>query len=124
MKRQYQLAVFCTLVLFAALAITPTAHAEGQTRTYYVAVDEVDWDYTPLGMDHMMDMPFDKNAKMYVEQGKHQIGRVYRKAVYRQYTDGTFTTLQKRTPEWEHLGLLGPALHAEEIGRASCRERV
>jgi FtsP/CotA-like multicopper oxidase with cupredoxin domain len=52
-------------------------------------------------------------SAMYVDSGKHQIGRVYRKAVYREYTDATFKTLKKRTPQWEHLGLLGPALHAE-----------
>src|SRR5690349_527096 len=113
MKNQYLLAVFCTLVLFGTLAITPAARAEGKTRTYYVAVDEVDWDYTPMGVDQMMGMPFDKNAKMYFESDKHQIGRMYRKAVYREYTDATFTALKKRAPEWEHLGLLGPAIHAE-----------
>ena len=88
MKKQCQFAVFCALVLFGTLAITPAACAEGQTRTYYVAVDEVDWDYTPMGLDQMMGMPFDKAAKMYVETDKHQIGRIYRKAVYREYTDG------------------------------------
>ena len=100
--------VFATLCLFPAMA-----RAEGKTRNYYVAVDEIEWDYTPLGVDQMMGMPFDKMAAMYVESGKHQIGRVYRKAVYREYTDATFTTLKKRPPEWEHLGLLGPVLHAE-----------
>jgi manganese oxidase len=113
MKKQYLLAVFCILVLFGTLAITPAARAEGQTRTYCIAVDEMDWDYTPAGMDQMMGMPFDKNAKMYAESDKHQIGRVYRKAVYREYTDASFTTLKKRAAEWEHLGILGPAIHAE-----------
>ena len=106
MKKQYQLAVFCTLVLFGLLATTPAACAEGKTRTYYIAVDEVEWDYTPMGTDQMMGMPFDKMAKMYVETDKHQIGRVYRKAVYREYTDAEFTKLKPRAPEWEHLGML------------------
>ena len=101
----------CALVLLTCFA--SFAVADGKTRTYYIAVDEVDWDYTPMGMDKMMGKPFDKNSKMYFESDKHQIGQIYRKAVYREYTDGTFTTLKKRTPEWEHLGLLGPALHAE-----------
>jgi len=109
--RHQVLAVLCLPILVFACSILSSA--EGQTRTYYVAVDEVDWDYTPLGIDGMTGKPFDHMSAMYVESGKHQIGRVYRKAVYREYTDATFTTLKKRTPQWEHLGLLGPALHAE-----------
>ncbi len=113
MKR-FQFLPLAVTCVFAALYVFPAAAtAEGKTRTYYIAVDEIEWDYTPMGVDQMMGMPFDKMAKMYVESDKHQIGRVYHKAVYREYTDSTFTTVKKRTPEWEHLGLLGPALHAE-----------
>src|SRR5947207_15472904 len=100
MKKLCQLALASTLVLISTLALTPFAKAEGKTRTYYIAVDEIDWDYTPMGMDKMMGMPFDKNSKMYFESDKHQIGRVYRKAIYREYTDDTFSTLKTRTPEW------------------------
>jgi len=109
--RHQVLAVLCLPLL--VFACSTLSNAEGQTRNYYIAVDEVDWDYTPLGVDGMTGKPFDHMSAMYVESGKHQIGRVYRKAVYREYTDATFTTLKKRTPQWEHLGLLGPALHAE-----------
>jgi len=109
--RHQVLAVLCLPILVFACSILSSA--EGQTRTYYVAVDEVDWDYTPLGIDGMTGKPFDHMSAMYVESGKHQIGRVYRKAVYREYTDATFTTLKRRTAEWEHLGLLGPCLPAE-----------
>jgi FtsP/CotA-like multicopper oxidase with cupredoxin domain len=45
--------------------------------------------------------------------GAHSIGKVYRKAIYREYTDATFTKLKPRAPEWEHLGILGPVLRAE-----------
>jgi FtsP/CotA-like multicopper oxidase with cupredoxin domain len=41
------------------------------------------------------------------------IGKVYRRAVYREYTDETFSKLKPRTPEWEHAGILGPILRAE-----------
>jgi manganese oxidase len=105
------LAVVCLLV--ALFALPSAANAEGQTRTYYIAVDEVEWDYTPTGMDQMTGKSFDHMSMMYVEKGKKNIGRVYRKAVYHEYTDDKFTTLKKRTPEWEHLGLLGPVMHAE-----------
>jgi manganese oxidase len=113
MKMQSQLAVFCTLALFGTLAITPSALADGKTRTYYVATDEVEWNYTPLGVDAMTGKPFDHMAMMWVEKGKDRIGTTYRKAVYHEYTDSTFTTLKKRSAEWEHLGLLGPVIHAE-----------
>jgi FtsP/CotA-like multicopper oxidase with cupredoxin domain len=105
--------LFVSLCLSVTLVSPVRARAEGKTRTYYIAVDEVDWDYTPLGIDGMTGKPFDKMNAMYVDSGKHQIGRVYRKAVYREYTDATFTTLKKRLPEWEHLGLLGPVIRAE-----------
>jgi hephaestin len=107
----FRLAPTC---VFLAVSVFPTfAEAGGKTRTYYVAVDEVNWDYAPMGVDQMTGKPFDHMSMMYAEQGKNRIGKVYRKAVYHEYTDSTFSTLKKRTPEWEHLGLLGPALHAE-----------
>ena len=37
---------------------------------------------------------------------------MYLKALYREYTDETFTTLKERPPEWEHLGALGPVIRA------------
>ena len=85
----------------------------GTVHTYYVASDEVDWNYTPLGVDQMMGMPFTDYAKLYTERGPHRIGSTYRKAIYREYTDETFTTLKPRAAEWEHTGLLGPVLRAE-----------
>jgi FtsP/CotA-like multicopper oxidase with cupredoxin domain len=39
--------------------------------------------------------------------------RVYWKAIYREYTDMTFTTLKQRPPQWQHLGILGPLIRAE-----------
>ena len=98
------------LILSACLSL---AHAEGKVRVYYVAVDEINWDYAPMGIDKLTGKPFDHMSMMYIEQGKNRIGRTYRKAVYHEYTDATFTTLKPRAPEWEHLGLLGPVLHAE-----------
>ena len=71
------LAVSC---LFAALAPVP-ARAAGKTRIYYVAADEIDWDYAPTGRDEAMGMPFDELQKGYTESGPHHIGRVYKKAI-------------------------------------------
>ena len=46
-------------------------------------------------------------------QRPHKIGKVFKKALYREYTDATFTQLKPRTQEWEHLGFLGPLIRAE-----------
>ena len=108
---RYVVALLC---LLCTIWVLPSiANAEGKTRTYYIAVDEIEWDYTPSGLDQMTGKPFDHMSIMYIEQGKNRIGRTYRKAVYREYVDASFSTLKKRSPEWEHLGLLGPVIHAE-----------
>ena len=85
----------------------------GKTRVYYVAADEVNWDYAPAGRDEAMGHPFDALEKGFTDSGPHQIGRIYKKAIYREYTDDTFTTLKERSAEVAYLGLLGPVLRAE-----------
>jgi FtsP/CotA-like multicopper oxidase with cupredoxin domain len=109
-------AILCALPasLFAAPAThsAPAAHA-GKTRTYYVAADEVQWDYAPSGRDEAMGMPFDDVAKGFAETSADHIGRVYKKAVYHEYTDATFTTLKPRAPEDAYLGIVGPILYAQ-----------
>ena len=85
----------------------------GKTRTYYVAADEVQWDYAPSGRDEAMGMEFDAIAKTFTESGPHQIGRVNKKAIYREYTDATFSKLKPRAPEDAYLGLVGPILRGE-----------
>lgn len=89
------------------------AEHPGKTRVYYVAADEVEWNYAPSGRDEAMGMPFDEIARTFTESGPHQIGSVYKKAIYREYTDGTFATLKPRAPEDAYLGLMGPILRAE-----------
>lgn len=85
----------------------------GKVRTYYIAADEVQWDYAPTGRDEAMGHPFDALQKGFAESGPHQIGRVYKKAIYQEYTDDTFTVLKKRSADDGYLGLLGPVLRAE-----------
>jgi len=100
-------------MLFLVPAVLGQAAPAGKTRTYYVAADEVNWDYAPSGRDEAMGMPFDEVAKGYTEPGPHQIGRVYKKAIYREYTDASFSTLKVRAAEEQYLGLLGPILRGE-----------
>ena len=103
-------ATLCALPI--SLHAAPASSA-GKTRTYYVAADEVQWDYAPSGRDEAMGMPFDEIAKGFVETSADHIGRVYKKAVYREYTDATFTTVKPREAKDAYLGIVGPILYAE-----------
>ena len=96
----------------AAEEIKPTLPG-GKIRTYYIAAVETDWDYAPSGMDMMTGKGFERQTKIWTERTKERIGKVYRKAAFREYTDDTFATEKKRPKEWEHLGILGPLIRAE-----------
>jgi FtsP/CotA-like multicopper oxidase with cupredoxin domain len=101
--------------LIPMLASSPTADTQprGRVRTYFIAADEIDWDYAPSHTDlttgdkfHFQDVPdskgmLDPNAT------------AYRKVVFREYTDKTFWTLKPRAEDWIHLGILGPLIRAE-----------
>ncbi len=82
----------------------------GASRTYYVAADELDWDYAPAGSDLTMGQPLPKKPFEIVNGPPDTLARVMRKAVYHEYTDSTFTTRKPRPPKWRHLGILGPVL--------------
>ena len=87
--------------------------AGGQVRTYYIAAEEVEWDYAPLGIDMMTGQAFEGTSAAYTQPGPNHIGHIYRKAIYREYTDDTFRTRKPRAAQDEYLGLLGPVLRAE-----------
>jgi len=89
------------------------ADPAGRVRTHYIAADEVAWDYAPSGRNLVTGQPFGDAENTYVARGPDRIGRVYRKSLFREYTDGTFTSPLRRPAVWEHLGLLGPVIHAE-----------
>jgi hephaestin len=91
---------------------TATTTPAGTTITYYVAADEIDWDYAPSGMDRITGEAFEGLAVLMMTSAPDRIGRVYRKAVYHEYSDSSFATLKPRPPQWEHLGILGPLLRA------------
>jgi len=97
----------------ANLAAGATATCLGKTRTYYIAADEVQWDYAPSGKNLITGQPFDDVANVFVAPGPDRVGHVYMKSQYREYTNASFTTLKPRPAKWQHLGLLGPAIEAE-----------
>jgi hephaestin len=88
-------------------------HSDGVTRTYYIAADQVVWDYAPKGLNEITGKPFDDVADTYVKSGQGRIGSKYLKCVYHGYTDPSFQQLQTRPTDQQYLGLLGPVIRAE-----------
>jgi manganese oxidase len=95
--------------LFTLLATQTLAKPGSQPKvhTYYIAADEVRWNYLPTAR---VGVPGEENELTNTPRAKSNI---YLKAIYREYTNDTFTTLKPRPPEWEHLGILGPLIRAE-----------
>src|SRR3984957_18644271 len=104
---------FKVAAVFVLLSLIVFWLSSRKTRTYYIAADELDWDYGPDGINKMMGMNFDGYAATFMQSGPHSVGKVYRKAIYREYTDASFTPLKPRAAGGEHLGILGPGLRAE-----------
>lgn len=83
--------------------------AWAKNRVYWIAAEEVQWDYAPsFPINPMSGNEFTEEQRVFVEQG---IGRRYLKAVYKEYTEG-FGAVKQRGPEEEHLGILGPIIRA------------
>uniref|UniRef100_A0A8C3SVH6 Ceruloplasmin n=2 Tax=Chelydra serpentina TaxID=8475 RepID=A0A8C3SVH6_CHESE len=84
-------------------------------RHYYLAAEEIIWNYGPSAINHFtgQQLIIDSESQTFFEQNEKRIGGSYKKVVYKEYTDGTFTNCKKRLPEGEHLGLLGPVIKAE-----------
>ncbi|XP_072525444.1 hephaestin-like protein 1a [Salminus brasiliensis] len=82
------------------------------TRTYYIGIREENWNYAPSGRNIIsgLDISQDEHASLFLMRGEQRIGSIYKKAVYRQYIDGEFST-EVPKPEW--LGFLGPVIRAE-----------
>ncbi|XP_030071954.1 ceruloplasmin [Microcaecilia unicolor] len=86
------------------------------TKQYYIAAEEIIWNYGPSGINQFtgqaLDHP-DSESEEFFKQDAKRIGGTYKKAIYVEYTDANFTTRKERSPEQEHLGLLGPIITAE-----------
>ena len=121
-------ALFCLLAVLlwsdvsagkSGTARDTSENQTGKVRTYYIAADEVPWDYVPGGMDGISAMPF-KAVGLFIggtspgaKPVEKPVPTSYVKALYREYTDNTFHTLKPRSAEWEHLGFMGPLIRAE-----------
>ncbi|XP_076876686.1 ferroxidase HEPHL1 [Brachyhypopomus gauderio] len=103
-NRRWLLSIFC----FCAII----GQNDAIKRTFFIDIKEENWDYAPGGYNRISGKSAadDPHASVFLLQGPHRIGHVYKKAIYKQYTDGTYTT-EIPKPAW--LGYLGPVLKAE-----------
>nr|XP_003476593.3 ceruloplasmin isoform X1 [Cavia porcellus] len=89
---------------------------EGNVRHYYIAAEEIIWNYAPSGTDIFTNKSLaapESDSAVFFEQGPTRIGGTYKKLVYHEYTDDSFTKQKERGPDEEHLGILGPVIWAE-----------
>src|SRR5688572_29466683 len=103
----------CGSAPVSGVAGAESPNPDGQLRRYYLAADPVAWDYAPSGTNLITGEPFGDTENVFVAPGPDRIGRVYSKSIFRQYTDDTFTSVLPRAAEWDHLGQMGPVIHAE-----------
>jgi manganese oxidase len=87
--------------IFLFFIAMQAASASAVTRHYYIAAEDVDWDYAPSKMDLLYGQPI---PQPWFAQTN------WKKTRFIEYTDATFST-RKAQPEW--LGILGPVIRAE-----------
>lgn len=104
-------AVGLTLGL-AALAAETAEPLTGETRIHYIAADEVEWNYAPAG-NVVLSLECCGDDSPWLKRGADARAPAFKKAVFREYTDETFTQLKPRDPAWEHAGILGPIIRAK-----------
>lgn len=91
------------------------ASSGGVERVYYIAAEEVEWDYAPLGGEACSGTvePFGEDASVFLGEPEGiRIGSKYIKGMFVQYTDGNFTTPVERSGDDAYLGILGPVMRA------------
>ncbi|XP_053377240.1 hephaestin-like protein [Mercenaria mercenaria] len=83
----------------------------GVVRRYYIGVVEDDWDYCPEKIDPINGESLlnpNISAYVYVRDDPMFVGSVYKKALYREFTDESFLDIKPRKDDEKHLALLGP----------------
>jgi len=75
-------------------------------REYFIAVEEVDWNYAPSFPDLNV-------GDTWLKRSNDRIGSQYKKAQYIEYTDITFQTKKPVPLIWKHKHLLGPVIRAQ-----------
>ncbi|OPJ66660.1 coagulation factor V [Patagioenas fasciata monilis] len=75
---------------------------------YFIAAEEVTWDYAPS-----IPASLDRHYKaQHLDNFANLIGKKYKKAIFRQYTDASFTK-RLENPRPKETGILGPIIRAQ-----------
>jgi hypothetical protein len=89
------------LVLAISIALFDPLCSAARSRHYYVAAEDMAWDYAPSGKDLVHGAALPAPWKTQTRWNKTR---------YVEYTDATFA-VRKQQPDW--LGILGPIIRAE-----------
>ncbi|XP_006149780.1 ceruloplasmin [Tupaia chinensis] len=81
-----------------------------EEKTFYIAAEEIVWDFVPSRnwQKELSHLQRENASNLYLEY----LGTKYKKVVYRQYDDSTFTNQTKRNESDKHLDILGPLIFA------------
>ncbi|KAM6953333.1 coagulation factor VIII [Aplochiton taeniatus] len=91
---------------FGTLGEVDPRNADSQYRSYYIAAEEITWDYG-IKLPHQLIKPRE------MRRGMRKFLGQYKKVVYRAYRDRDFLVPDTRGELQDHLGLLGPIIRAE-----------
>ncbi|KAH9487800.1 hypothetical protein Btru_068385, partial [Bulinus truncatus] len=85
---------------------------KGAKREYFIAAEEVFWDYAPLqrtivNAEDLNDP--NTEGSIFVRHDANLIGHIYKKVVFTEYQDGTFTAVKPGSDR----DILGPVMRAE-----------
>ncbi|XP_037683480.1 ceruloplasmin-like [Choloepus didactylus] len=85
-----------------------------EEKTFYIAAEEIIWDFCPSRKweRELHHLQRENKTVIFVDRIKTYLGSKYKKIVYRQYDDATFTNKTKRNEEDKHLDILGPLILA------------
>ena len=103
---------FLLTALVALLALWSLSSGATE-RVYYIAAEEVDWEYMPVQENRMMGRLLNDEEKIFTASTNDLIGSQYKKAVFYAYTNENFNQRVKRVQNEKHLGVLGPLIRAE-----------
>ncbi|KAM7043454.1 coagulation factor VIII isoform 2-T3 [Acridotheres tristis] len=93
--------------IYHVIQVRSFAKDKPVTWTYYIAAEEMYWDYAPV-----KPVSLDRNmTSLYLEPGPQRIGSKYKKVVFVEYEDATFKKRKVSNPQ--DKGILGPVIKGE-----------
>jgi hypothetical protein len=107
----YHAADACTTLTLDSILPSPTPgnfHFSGNVRKHYIAAEEEDWSYAPTGWDNYMGVPIEHSPR--AKAAGYPDRLTWKKALYRGYTNESFTEQLERPAS---QGVLGPTIRAE-----------